>query len=41
LKAHDTDNIKGSGITFQSEVPVESHAVTVPQSTENIEIQQD
>ena len=41
LKAHDTDNIKGSGITFQSEVPVESNAITVPQSTENIEIQQD
>jgi hypothetical protein len=41
LNAHNVDNIKGSGITFQSEVPVESHTVTVPQSTENIEIQQD
>lgn len=30
LKAHNVDNIKGLGLTFQSDIPVEGHAVTVP-----------
>jgi hypothetical protein len=30
LKAHNVDNIKNSGITMQSDIPVEGHEVTVP-----------
>jgi len=30
LNAHNVDNIKNSGIMFQSDIPVESHEVTIP-----------